>query len=73
MCVSKAEGVGVWRVTIASAVLTKLSVLLGLRSPPTLSLSNTHPQGQLSVRVILHILYGERAERSTRTNPITSS
>lgn len=66
-----------WYRTIASAVLAKLSVLLGstclrLLSPPThcLSLSNTHPRGQLSVGVILHILCGKGQRGALR---LTSS
>lgn len=75
MCLWRMGGWLWWR-TIASAVLAKLSVLLGstclwLLSPPThrLSLSNTHPQGWSSIGVILHILCGKGQRGALRLTP----
>lgn len=79
VCMRRKAGWQRWG-TIVSAVLTKLSVLLGsmclwLLSPPPpthphcLSLSNAHPRGQLSVRVILYILCGKGQRGALRLTP----
>lgn len=77
--VERRMGVDGWWFTTAPAVLTKLSTLLEsirlwLLPPPThcLSLSNAHPGDSERRSNPSHPVW-ERAERSTQTNPITSS